>query len=157
MELSEYGGGVRRSFVIVPEGDDGMGWKECRMQLLWLKQHYEKQCSEVTQTGKALVEAYVGNVVKGSQGIHGKVSYAEVVTGKGMEAEQRISALAITQMQNLQGGAQNAGDHGAGTDKETPIQESAEDKFTGIEPVDHTGHNEKIFSQLITKGNIMAI
>jgi hypothetical protein len=81
VELSEYGGGVRRSFVIVLEGDDGMGWKECRMQLLWLKQHYEKQCSEGTQTGKALVEAYVGHVVKGSQGIHGKVSYAEVVTG----------------------------------------------------------------------------
>ena len=35
------------------------------MQILWLKQHYEKQRSEGTQVGKAPVPAYAGNVSKG--------------------------------------------------------------------------------------------
>jgi hypothetical protein len=153
MELLEYGGSGRRSFVIIPEGDEGMGWKECRAQLLWLKQHYEKQRSEGSHVSKTPVETKVGNVVKELKEVHGKVSYTEAVMGKGMEAEQRIPALAILQMKNLQGGAQHTGDHGAATVKEKPIQESAEDKLT----VDHAGLNEKRFLRLITEGNFMAI
>ena len=102
---------------------------------------------------KTPVETKVGNVVKESQEVHGKVSYTEAVVGKGMEAEQRIPALAILQTKNLQGGAQHAGDHGAATVKEKPIQESVEDKLTG----DHTGLNEKRFLELIMEGNFMAI
>ena len=132
MELSEYGGSGRRSFVIIPEGDEGMGWKECRMQLFWLKQRHEKQHAEGTHADKALVETQMGNAVKESQRVHGKVSYAEAVTGKGKEAEQS--------------GAQLAGDHGAATVKEKHIMESAEDKLTA----NHAGLNEKIFSQITT-------
>jgi hypothetical protein len=42
LELSEYGGKGRRSFVIIPEGHEGKGWKDCRAQLQRLKMHYEK-------------------------------------------------------------------------------------------------------------------
>jgi hypothetical protein len=65
MEFSEYGEDGRRSFIIIPEGDEGKGWKECRMQILRLKQHYEKQQSKGTQAGKAPISAYAGNISKG--------------------------------------------------------------------------------------------
>jgi hypothetical protein len=42
LELSEYGGKGRRSFVIIPEGNEGKGWNDCRSQLQRLKMHYEK-------------------------------------------------------------------------------------------------------------------
>jgi hypothetical protein len=43
LELSEYGGKGRRSFVIIPEGHEGKGWNDCRSQLQRLKMHYEKK------------------------------------------------------------------------------------------------------------------
>jgi hypothetical protein len=42
LELSEYGGKGRRSFVIIPEGIEGKGWEDCRVQLQRLKIHHEK-------------------------------------------------------------------------------------------------------------------
>jgi hypothetical protein len=33
LELSEYGNGGRRTFVILPEGRDGCGWANCLAQL----------------------------------------------------------------------------------------------------------------------------
>jgi hypothetical protein len=33
LELSEYGSKGWRSFVIIPEGNDGKGWVDCRVQL----------------------------------------------------------------------------------------------------------------------------
>ena len=102
---------------------------------------------------KTPAETHMGNVVKESQEVHGKVSYSEAMMGKGIEAEQRIPALTISQTKNLQGGTQHASDHGAATVKEKPIQESVEDKLT----MDHAGLDEKRFSQLITEGNFMAI
>lgn len=33
IELSEYGGGGRRSFVVISEGSDGKGWMDCWVQL----------------------------------------------------------------------------------------------------------------------------
>ena len=94
------------------------------MQILRLKQHYEKQRLEGMQVGKVPVEAPVGNILKGLRGIHGKGSYTEVVVGRGQEqaAEHRIPAQAITQSQNKLGGDQPAGDHVAGKGEETLIQ-----------------------------------
>jgi hypothetical protein len=53
LELSEYGGKGRRSFVIIPEGHEGKGWKDCRAQLQRLKMHYEKD-REGVSTGVVL-------------------------------------------------------------------------------------------------------
>jgi hypothetical protein len=36
MELTEYGRGGRRSFVVIPEGREGQGWKHCIVQLVRL-------------------------------------------------------------------------------------------------------------------------
>lgn len=43
LELSKYGGKGRRSFVIIPEGNDGKGWVDCRIQLCRLKTYFDKQ------------------------------------------------------------------------------------------------------------------
>jgi hypothetical protein len=48
LELSEYGGKGRRSYVIIPEGYEGKGWVEGRLQLQRLKLHHEKQKQEVS-------------------------------------------------------------------------------------------------------------
>jgi hypothetical protein len=98
-----------------------------------------------------------GTYQKAVQGTRGKVSYANIVVGKGLEAKQRNPIQTITQSQNILGGAQPANDHGARKGKKTLIQESAEDKLTGILPLDHTRNNGKIVSQLNTEGNLMAI
>jgi hypothetical protein len=55
LELSEYEGKGHRSFVIISEGHEGKGWKECRSQLQRLKLHYEKN-REGMSTGEASEE-----------------------------------------------------------------------------------------------------
>jgi hypothetical protein len=47
LELSEYGGKGRRSFVIIPEGIEGKGWEDCRVQLQRLKIHHEKNRQKI--------------------------------------------------------------------------------------------------------------
>jgi hypothetical protein len=93
LELSEYGENGRRSFVIIPEGEEGKGWIDCREQLSKLKQFHDKQkMGEPLRgghTGK--IEAGVTGLIKGQreistantnlQGAH--KSYAEVLQGNG--------------------------------------------------------------------------
>jgi len=43
MELSEYGGGGRRSYVVIPEGSDGKGWLDVGVQLQKLITYHAKQ------------------------------------------------------------------------------------------------------------------
>jgi hypothetical protein len=61
LEQSEYGG-KGKSFVIIPEGIEGKGWEDCRVQLQQLKLHYEKQ-REV----KSPAEAPVGKKTVGQK------------------------------------------------------------------------------------------
>jgi hypothetical protein len=93
LELSEYGENGRRSFVIIPEGEEGKGWIDCREQLSKLKQYHDKQ-----KMGEPLTGGRAGKIVAGAtglikgqreistantslQGAH--KSYAEVLQGKG--------------------------------------------------------------------------
>jgi hypothetical protein len=56
LELSEYGEKGRRCFVIIPEGEDGKGWSDCREQLSKLKHFHEKQ-----KLGGLVSERQLGN------------------------------------------------------------------------------------------------
>jgi hypothetical protein len=51
IELSEYGGGGRRSYVVIPEGSDGKGWLDVWVQLQKLSNYHAKQ-----QAGRRVVE-----------------------------------------------------------------------------------------------------
>jgi hypothetical protein len=86
LELSEYGGKGRRSYVIIPEGYEGKGWEEGRLQLQRLKLHHEKQKQEVS-----LVETLEGKKGGGQNNgvaeenkrmeVQVQRSYAEAVVG----------------------------------------------------------------------------
>ena len=93
LELSEYGEKGRRSFVIFPEGEEGKGWMDCRVQLSKLKQFHDKQ-----KVGEPLPGGHTGKSVAGAtglikgqweistahinmQGVH--KSFAEIVKGSG--------------------------------------------------------------------------
>ena len=80
MELSKYGGGGRSSFVIIPEGCDGKGWKECYAQLQGLKLHHEKQHAAGTP------------VMAGKQVVQTKWLYVEVVVGKNEAKERHVKS-----------------------------------------------------------------
>jgi hypothetical protein len=94
MEISEYGEKGRRSFVIIPEGEEGKGWNDCRMQFSKLKQHHDKQKQGGTFQGGQPGGTSAGSLVqtKGQQivttdsvSLQGdlvKKSYAEAVQGK---------------------------------------------------------------------------
>ena len=60
LELSEYGGKGRRSYVIISEGYEGKGWEECWMQLQRLKVHFEKQKERVSIVGTSERKKMVG-------------------------------------------------------------------------------------------------
>jgi hypothetical protein len=91
LEISEYGEKGRRSFIIIPEGEDGKGWTDCREQLSKLKFFHEKQKLGGTSSGKhtgnpaaGLVGCNKGKLIVTSDqtSLHGgKKSYAEVVQG----------------------------------------------------------------------------
>jgi hypothetical protein len=58
LELSEYGENGRRSFVIIPEGEEAKGWIDCREQLSKLKQFHDKQ-----KMGEPLRGGHTGKIV----------------------------------------------------------------------------------------------
>jgi hypothetical protein len=74
MEITEYGRGGRRSFVVIPEGREGQGWKHCIVQLGRLVMYMEK--TRDTELTKAPVKPRV--VVPGR-------TFAAVVKGKNSE------------------------------------------------------------------------
>lgn len=68
IELSEYGGGGRRSFVIILDSRDRRGWGDCFVQLQRLKLYYEKRREGVKKIGEKSRELPVApRVVKGGQ------------------------------------------------------------------------------------------
>lgn len=80
MEITEYGGGRRCSYVIIWEGCEGSGWERCISQLRRLVKHVE-------QTG------IVGPKTAPTSGKpweveRGRRTFAEVVAGKGQTKEK---------------------------------------------------------------------
>jgi hypothetical protein len=63
LELSEYGEKGRRSFIIIPEGEDGKAWTDCREQLSKLKFYHEKQ-----KLGRTSPEKHPGKPAAGPRG-----------------------------------------------------------------------------------------
>jgi hypothetical protein len=89
MELSEYGGGGKSSSVIIPEGLNGMGWKDCQEQLLKLKQHHVRALSACN--GATLRKVVTQHGLKDEK-VH--ESYAEAVKS-GSKAIQNTSHLGV--------------------------------------------------------------
>jgi hypothetical protein len=86
LELSEYGGKGRRSYVIIPEGYEGKGWEDGRQQLQKLKMHHEKQKEAATLGGASEGEKGEGNTSGATTEtkpveIKAQRSYAEKVIG----------------------------------------------------------------------------
>jgi hypothetical protein len=79
LELSEYGDGGRRSFVILPEGRKGSGWAKCLSQLRRVEKSYEKEQADRTK----LVEITRDCPVQKRTVEKGESSYAAVLVGKG--------------------------------------------------------------------------
>jgi hypothetical protein len=63
LELLEYGEKGRRSFVIIPEGEDGKGWIDYCEQFSKLKHFYDKQ-----KLGESLLESHLGKAPIGLVG-----------------------------------------------------------------------------------------
>ena len=93
LELLEYGEKGRRSFVIIPEGEEQKGWTDCCEQLSKLKQFHDKQ-----KLGGSLPGVHLGKILAGSVGLNkgqliisldhtslqgDQKSYAEAVQGNG--------------------------------------------------------------------------
>ncbi|KAE8076624.1 hypothetical protein FH972_015261 [Carpinus fangiana] len=91
LKLSKYGEKGRRSFVIIPKGEDKKGWTDCREQFSKLKHFHDKQ-----KLGRSLLESHPGKASVGPVGLNKgnmiissdqtslqgvKKSYAEVVQG----------------------------------------------------------------------------
>jgi hypothetical protein len=103
LELSEYGEKGRRCFVIIPEGEDGKGWSDCREQLSKLKHFHEKQ-----KLGGLVSERQLGNdsaavgtnkgkeiITSDHSSLQGvKKSYAAVVQGLDQSLSLNVQTLA---------------------------------------------------------------
>jgi hypothetical protein len=71
MEITEYGRGGRRSFVVIPEGREGQGWRQCILQMGRLVKYLE----QVRDTTKKSLPVQPRAVVPGR-------TFADVVEGK---------------------------------------------------------------------------
>jgi hypothetical protein len=65
LELSEYGEKGRRSFVIIPEGEDGKSWTDYHEQFSKLKHFHDKQ-----KLGRSLPESHPGKASAGPVGLN---------------------------------------------------------------------------------------
>jgi hypothetical protein len=71
MEITEYGRRGRRSFVVIPEGREGQGWRQCILQMGRLVKYLE----QVRDTTKKSLPVQPRGVVPGR-------TFADVVEGK---------------------------------------------------------------------------
>jgi hypothetical protein len=113
LELSEYGGKGRRSFVIIPEGIEGKGWEDCRVQLQRLKMHHEKQRKMILPAGALVGKKEQSNGVPKAKTQVG-ITYAAAVVGeKVMAGETQVAGDGISKL-DLEGANYKAispGDH----------------------------------------------
>jgi hypothetical protein len=97
IELSEYGGGGRRSYVVIPEGSNGKGWLDVWVQLQKLTTYHAKQQASGTAAGrKTDIAPKVFGLRQEAQ------SYAAVLGGQmpagvGVPAEGRGSRVIQTE------------------------------------------------------------
>lgn len=84
LDLSEYGDGGRRSFVIIPEGRKGSGWAKCLSQLRRVEKSYVKEQAERT---KMVESSGVALSQRRTVEPHGK-SYAAVLVGQGQNQDK---------------------------------------------------------------------
>jgi hypothetical protein len=113
LELSEYGGKGRRSFVIISEGIEGKRWEDCRAQLQRLKLHYEKQ-----REMKSFVEALVGKKTVGKKSGEEKeklpvgITYAAAVVGeKAIAGKTHIAGEGVSNLEGTNSIEVVPGDH----------------------------------------------
>jgi hypothetical protein len=117
LELSEYGGKGRRSFVIIPEGIEGKGWEDCRAQLKRLKMHHEKQRQLSVAAGASVGKKEQLNGVQKVKSPLG-ITYAAAVAGeKTMAGVSQIAGDGVQKMQSPEGSTSAAAAVG---DKEIP-------------------------------------
>jgi hypothetical protein len=114
LELSEYGGKGRRSFVIIPEGIEGKGWEDCRVQLQRLKMHHEKQRKMILPAGALVGKKEQSNGVPKAKTQVG-ITYAAAVVGeKVMVGETQVAGDGVSKL-DLEGANYTAkitpGDH----------------------------------------------
>jgi hypothetical protein len=95
MEITEYGRGGRRSFVVIPEGREGQGWKHCIVQLGRLVNYMNKMRD--TEVKKVPIQPR--EVVPGR-------TFAAVVEGKNSETgtEQKEEGKMGNSAEEINGG-----------------------------------------------------
>jgi hypothetical protein len=118
LELSEYGGKGRRSFVIIPEGIEGKGWEDCRVQLQRLKIHHEKNRQKIG-ADRELVGKKEQSSGEQQTKPPVKITYAAAVVGeKAMACETKTAgdgvqkaktSLGIMHAEAMVGGKEMAG------------------------------------------------
>jgi hypothetical protein len=95
LELSEYGGKGRRSFVIIPEGIEGKGWEDCRVQLQRLKIHHEKHRQKIGAAGASVGKKAQSCGVQQTKPPVG-ITYAAAVVGeKAMAGETQDAGVGM--------------------------------------------------------------
>jgi hypothetical protein len=98
LELSEYGGKGRRSFVIIPEGIEGKGWEDCWVQLQRLKMHHEKQRKMILPAGAPVGKKEQLNGVHKAKTQVG-ITYAVAVVGeKVMAGETQVTGDGVSKL-----------------------------------------------------------
>lgn len=104
LELSEYGGKGRRNFEIIPEGIEGKGWEDCRVQLQRLKLHYEKQREVKSPAGAPMGKKPVGQTsgVQKAKPLVG-IMYAAAVMGEKAMAGETQAAVEGVSKSDLEG------------------------------------------------------
>jgi hypothetical protein len=118
LELSEYGGKGRRSFVIIPEGIEGKGWEDCRVQLQRLKIHHEKNRQKIGADRELVGKKEQSSGVQQTKPPV-KITYAAAVVGeKAMAGETKTAgdgvqkaktSLGIMHAEAMVGGKEMAG------------------------------------------------
>jgi hypothetical protein len=110
LELSEYEGKGRRSYVIILEGYERKGWEEGQLQLQRLKLHHEKQKREVSLVGK-LEGKKVGGKTSGvnketkRMEVQVQQSYVETVVGdqgQGSALDSQVTGEVAPKLEKVQ-------------------------------------------------------
>lgn len=89
LTLVEYGGGGLCSFIVIPEGREGKGWKSCALELRKVLAFFEMYVSARCSPSRVFLSGVqmfgmggsILMVVKNSTGAASSRSYAEALVG----------------------------------------------------------------------------